>query len=217
MFLRAPYLFYEKQINKLITKDNTVLELGSGTGLHTYSLSLTGAKIIATDISEEYLDVLMQNALKKRIYNVTTKIANIEKLPFEDNYFDIVASAGSLSYGEENNIDLEVRRVLKPGGYFICVDSLNNNPLYFLNRYLHVLRKKRKKVSFLNMPTVQRIEKISNMYSKTELKYFGCISFLGPVLSRVFGNEFFFKISNLVDKAFNIKRSAFKFVLVAKA
>ena len=183
-------MFYEKKINDIISSGNKVLELGSGTGLHTYSLSLTGAKVVATDISQEYLNILSQNALNKKVNNIITKIANIEELPFEDKSFDVVASAGSLSYGDSNNIDSEIRRVLKPGGYFICVDSLNNNPLYYLNRFIHVIRKRRKKVSFLNMPTVKRLKKITNMYSSTEIKYFGCISFLGPVLTRIFGNKF---------------------------
>ena len=209
-------MFYEKKINDIISSGNKVLELGSGTGLHTYSLSLTGAKVVATDISQEYLNILSQNALNKKVNNIITKIANIEELPFEDKSFDVVASAGSLSYGDSNNIDSEIRRVLKPGGYFICVDSLNNNPLYYLNRFIHVIRKRRKKVSFLNMPTVKRLKKITNMYSSTEIKYFGCISFLGPVLTRIFGNKFFFKISNKADEILNIKRSAFKFVLVSK-
>ena len=216
LYLREPYLFYEKQIDDLINSHSNVLELGAGTGLHTYSLSLKAAKVTATDISQEYLDILLKNALSKKLENITTKIADIENLPFKDKSFDAVVSAGSLSYGDSMKIDLEVRRVLKPGGYFICVDSLNNNPLYYINRFIHVKRKKRKKISFLNMPTIKRIKSISSMYKKTEVKYFGCISFLGPVLIRPFGENFFFKISRKVDRLFKIKRSAFKFVLVAK-
>ena len=110
----------------------------------------------------------------------------LENLPFKDKSFDAVVSAGSLSYGDSMKIDLEVRRVLKPGGYFICVDSLNNNPLYYINRFIHVKEKKREKISFLNMPTIKRIKSISKMYKKTEVKYFGCISFFRPSSYKAF-------------------------------
>lgn len=62
-YLRSSYLCYEEKINDLIHPNDKVLEIGSGTGVHTYSLIKTGAHIFATDISSKSLQVL-ENKLK---------------------------------------------------------------------------------------------------------------------------------------------------------
>ena len=58
IFIRTPYLFYEEKIKELIKPNMKVLEIGSGMGLHTYSLIKTGAHIIATDISPNSLQII---------------------------------------------------------------------------------------------------------------------------------------------------------------
>jgi ubiquinone/menaquinone biosynthesis C-methylase UbiE len=63
----------------------------------------------------------------------------MEKLPFAGQSFDIIVSAGSLSYGDNDKVLDEIYRVLKNKGVFIAIDSLNNNPIYRLNRCLHYL------------------------------------------------------------------------------
>ena len=57
-FLREPYIFYHKALKELIKKDFKVLELASGTGIHTKTLVDSGAFILASDISRESLKVL---------------------------------------------------------------------------------------------------------------------------------------------------------------
>ena len=37
---------------------------------------------------------------------------------------------------DKNKVDKEIYRLLKPSGNFIAVDSLNNNPVYKLDRYI---------------------------------------------------------------------------------
>ena len=215
-YLKTPYLFYEKIISRLVKSEHKVLEIGSGTGLYTLPLIKTGAKITASDISNESLKILKRTFKHLKNINLLCEIADIENLPFDNDSFDVIASAGSLSYGLAQKVDSEIRRVLKPNGLFICVDSLNNNPLYRLNRYRHFLKGSRTKLTLNNMPGVNRLESLKNYYSSVELKYFGSISYLMPILSKIFGEKKSKKISDEVDSFFRIKRSAFKFVLVAK-
>jgi ubiquinone/menaquinone biosynthesis C-methylase UbiE len=47
----------------------------------------------------------------------------------------LIVSAGSLSYGDNDKVLDEIYRVLKNKGAFIAIDSLNNNPIYRLNRF----------------------------------------------------------------------------------
>jgi len=143
-------------------------------------------------------------------------VADIEKLPFDNESFDVVTCAGSLSYGDAKLVDSEIYRVIKPGGFFICVDSLNCNPLYWLNRYVHYLRGLRSKMTLINMPTLKRINLFSEKYKEINIKYFGSITFLMPIISEFFGDKMAYSFSNYIDKIINVKKTAFKFTMVAK-
>ena len=57
---RAPYLYYEYCIRRFVFQNHDVLELGAGTGLHTYALAQTGARVVGSDISSHSLEVLSQ-------------------------------------------------------------------------------------------------------------------------------------------------------------
>jgi len=162
------------------------------------------------DISSHALEVLSQ-----RIEGVTTLVADMESLLFEDNSFDVVASAGSLSYGIPELVDAQIRRVLRPGGIFLCVDSLNHNPIYRFNRWFHYMRGDRTKSTLLRMPTIDRIQSLASGFKNADVRYFGAVSYLMPILARIIGQSKAAKVSDAVDQMVNVRWSAFKFVLVA--
>ncbi len=208
---RSPYIFYEKCINKYVNSESDVLEIGAGTGLHTSVIKETGARVVATDISSQSLELLSQ-----KIKGVKTSVADMERLPFESQSFDIVTSAGSLSYGEPDLVDSEIRRVLRPGGIFICVDSLNHNPVYRLNRWVHYKRGERTRSTLLRMPTISRIQSILSGFQDADIRFFGAISYLTPFLARIIGQNNAAKLSDAIDRIAYVRRMAFKFVLVAR-
>lgn len=210
---RAPYIYYEQCISRNVSKDHDLLELGSGTGMHTFSLVQTGARVVASDISPNSLEVLSRRFNRGR---VKTQVADMEMLPFNDNTFDVVTSAGSLSYGDPITVDAEIRRVLRPGGLFICVDSLNHNPVYRLNRWLHYKKGERTLSTLHRMPTLKRIESISKGFKDTDVHFFGAASYIMPIFARIIGQEQASKISDTVDRLVRVRRAAFKFVLVAR-
>ena len=209
---RAPYIYYEQCIRKFVFQNQDVLELGSGTGLHTYALTQTGARVVASDISSHSLRVLS----KRSGGGLKTCVADMEDIPFEDNSFDVVASAGSLSYGVPDLVDAEIWRVLRPDGIFICVDSLNHNPIYRFNRWVHYLTGKRTKSTIVRMPTLARIQSISEGFKSVDVRYFGAVSYLMPILARIVGQSHTAKVSDAIDRLVHVRRSAFKFVLVAR-
>ena len=215
--LRAPYIFYEHCISRNVSKEHDVLELGSGTGMHTYALVKTGARVVASDISANSLEVLSRRFNRERERErVKTQVADMEMLPFDDNTFDVVTSAGSLSYGDPVLVDAEIRRVLRPGGLFICVDSLNHNPVYRLNRWLHYKKGDRTRSTMLRMPTLARIESVAKGFKDTDVQFFGAVSYIMPILARIIGQDQAAKVSDIVDRLVRVRRAAFKFVLVAK-
>lgn len=215
-YLRAPYLHYEDQIAALVRPDHRVLELGAGTGLHTLSLASTGAVVIATDISSQSLTLLDRRILSVG-QKVNTCLAHMEALPFEDNSFDVVACAGSLSYGVPELVDAEVIRVLRKGGLFLCVDSLNHNPIYRLNRLIHSCRGRRTKSTLKRMPDLERIAQISRHFGVSEVHFSGALVFAMPLMAWLVGAERAGSVSDLFDRIANVRRSAFKFVLIAKS
>tara|TARA_B100000519_G_C14196994_1_gene415988 strand:+ start:228 stop:983 length:756 start_codon:yes stop_codon:yes gene_type:complete len=217
IYFNSPYIFYEKYIQKIVLPKKEVLEIGSGSGKYTYPLLDTGAYVTATDISQMSLKLLSKRLEKSRYYkNLKTKVVDMESIPFDDNTFDVISIAGSLSYGRSELVDKEIYRVLRPNGYFICVDSLNFNPIYRTNRYINYLRGLRSLMTLKNMPTIKRVSAYSNLYSQVTLKYFGCISFLSPLISIIFDEYKTKKITDKFDSLFANPYCAFKFVLIAK-
>ena len=121
-----------------------------------------------------------------------------------------------MSYGDPNLVDAEIRRVLRPGGIFICVDSLNHNPLYRINRWLHYLRGNRSKSTLMRMPDLTRIKALGFGFSRVNVNYFGSLSFAMPLLSKFIGMHYAKVVSDCFDHLIGVRRSAFKFVLVAQ-
>jgi SAM-dependent methyltransferase len=208
---RAPYTYYEHCIIRYILRTHDVLEIGSGNGVHTYALKQTGARVVTSDISMHQLALLCQ-----RIKGVKALLADMEVLPFDEKSFDVVVSAGSLSYGDPMLVDAEIKRVLRPGGIFLCVDSLNHNPVYRLNRWIHYKRGERTKSTLLFMPTMRRIQSISKGFERIDVRYFGTISYLMTILARFIGQYRAAEFSDYIDQLVHVRRTAFKFVLVAR-
>jgi len=214
-YLRTPYIFYEQMVAELIQPNQRILELGAGTGLHTWALLQTGVPVTAIDISPDSLSLLKQK-FKNVPCNLKTDVADMENLPFDDSSFDVITSAGSLSYGEPYLVDAEIRRVLRPGGSLICVDSLNHNPVYLVNRWLHYMRGNRSKSTLKRMPDLARIGALGEGFSSVNVRYFGSMSFAMPVVARLFGQNTAQAASDRIDQLVGCRRSAFKFVIVAQ-
>jgi SAM-dependent methyltransferase len=217
--LRTPYIYYEQRIHELVSPADRVLELGAGSGLHTAVLLRTGALVTATDISPSALALLQRKlagVAGPAPERLITRVADMEALPFEAGSFDVVACAGSLSYGEPDLVDAEVRRVLTAGGTFVSVDSLNHNPIYRLNRWLHYTRGERTKSTLVRMPDARRIEAIGQHFQSVEVRYFGALGWTMPLLRRMLGSTRARQFSDKADEIMKVKRSAFKFVLVAR-
>ncbi|MBT5213351.1 MAG: class I SAM-dependent methyltransferase [Pelagibacteraceae bacterium] len=211
-YLNTPYEFYFKFLEGK-NSQSKLLEIGAGTGQNTGSLIDMSYKVCATDISLKSVELM-----KKRFYgcvNFSAQYADMEKLPFNDENFNIVCSAGSLSYGDNKMVMNEIYRVLKPGGMLVVVDSLNNNPIYQFNRYIKYLKGNRTKSTLVRMPTISLIDKYTQKFGHVEVKYFGAITWIFPLLNKVLNEKLMTDFFNWIDATFKIKSSAFKFVMKA--
>jgi ubiquinone/menaquinone biosynthesis C-methylase UbiE len=211
--LKSPYNFYQKSILRLVDSDDFILEIGAGMGENTDFLLDTGAKVCATDISKQSLSVIRRRFCTDKL---TTKVADMERLPFNNKTFDVVCCSGSLSYGEHTSVMNEVHRVLKKDGVLIVVDSLNDSLIYRFNRYIHYLKGRRSLSVIKRTPDLRLLKKYEYRFNNVETYFFGSISYLIPIMNKIFGEKRAERISDFVDKFFLIKKSAFKFVLIAE-
>jgi ubiquinone/menaquinone biosynthesis C-methylase UbiE len=211
MYLNAPYSHYFHLLEGK-SSQSKLLEIGAGMGENTRLLLDMSFDVTSTDISSKSVEVMKERFSKYS--NFSAKVADMEKLPFNNKSFDVVCSAGSLSYGDNEVVMNEIHRVLKNGGVMIAVDSLNNNPIYRLNRYMHYLKGNRSRNTLTRMPTISLINKYTEKFGHSEANFFGSIAWIFPLLSKIISEQAITKISNFIDAKFNVKGSAFKFVIM---
>ncbi len=210
-YLKSPYEFFEECIESYVSEGSIALEIGSGTGNFTGQVANRVRSVIASDISTISLEVSSKR--HENFNNIEYKEADMENLPFQDGTFDIIFSAGSMSYGDVTLVKQEVHRTLKKGGLFICVDSLNNNPIYRVRRLIAFLIGGRSKSTLKNMPTINKIGELEQEFICLEKKFFGSMSWVLALFPNI---SFTQSLSDKIDKILKCKKSAFKFVIVLK-
>ena len=95
-------------------KTGNVLDLGSGSGRHLQKIK--NGKMFLVDFSEEMLKIAEKKAKKKKI-SAEFVVADLWKLPFEDNFFDgaiCVSAIHCLEKKHHKKAIEELYRILKP-------------------------------------------------------------------------------------------------------
>lgn len=106
-------------------KDWRVLDVATGGGHVAYTFAPHVARVWATDITQEMLDMVKAEAAKRGLSNLRTAYAKAEALPFEDAAFDLVTCRIAPHHFDSIPQFLaEVDRVLKPEGLFALVDNV---------------------------------------------------------------------------------------------
>ena len=104
---------------------HTLLDLAGGTGDISFGwLKRGGGPVFLTDINNAMLSVGRDRALNRGFSNdVSLVVADAEKLPLPDRCVDRVSMAfGLRNCTDKSAVLREARRVLKPGGRFLCLE-----------------------------------------------------------------------------------------------
>src|SRR3954464_12727937 len=107
-----------KALGEPIRRFDRALEIGAGTGYFSLNLMRAGliGELVATDISQGMLDELAASARGLGL-EVETACTEAERLPFDDDSFDLVFGHAVLHHLPDLDAAFrEFRRVLRPGG-----------------------------------------------------------------------------------------------------
>ena len=212
----APYNeVYFKSLMRNSKKGFKILEICCGEGQCSEPILENYKDITFADISKNSLDIIKRDFSSYMTGSIKFIECNIENLPFDNEIFDIVACADGLSYGDNNSVLNEIYRVLKPNGLFICIDSLNDNPIYKFNRYLHYIKGNRTKSTLKSMPDIKLLKYYHLKFGITNINYSGKLIWILYPLSKIIGYRKSKFLSNFFDNILPNWMS-FKFTMEAK-
>jgi len=147
------------------------LELGCGTGRLANNLFSISREVYGVDQSSEVL------AIAQRKYpQLKLTCAEVIKLPYQSDFFDLVLINGSLHhfFAVEKTL-AEAYRVLKPGGVFVLLGEPSKQFMKFYNPFFYFWLADRviaKFISFFKKPITnsQLIEPEAEAYKPAKLK-----------------------------------------------
>lgn len=122
-------------------KNSKVLEIGCGTGTYTieYSKRIKNLKVLATDISEEMINLSSKN--KKMPTNVKFKVASAYNTMLKSRSVDVVCGFYILHHIDQKKVKKEILRVLKKGGMVYFYEPNILNPIVFAIKSSRFIKK----------------------------------------------------------------------------
>lgn len=119
---------WRKKVIEWVSRTNpkSILDVATGTGDLALMFKNSGAeKIVGLDLSPGMLEIGRKKVISEGLTSlIDMVVGDSEQLPFEDNTFDAI----TVSFGIRNFEDLElglseIRRVLRPGGIFVILET----------------------------------------------------------------------------------------------
>ncbi len=193
-----------------LPQGSRVLELGCGAGHTAAKLCELGYKVSGLDVSEKLLVCAKQrckNVVSEDLFDF--RCGNLdERLPYEDESFDVVIAVGVLQYVYDINFCLtEARRVLKKGGRILLAQRNCSGMGLAFNSFREFIRSG---VYFI-------------CYEENELfpafKSILCDSRLGIIFGRFRNTSFFnlpFMTKGITKKSYTLKKRLYSYMRLRK-
>lgn len=114
---------YEEAEKLFQQRDLNILDIACGSGFGSYFLTLKGHKVIGADISEE---TILDCRKKYQSERLKFEVIDGTKIPFPDNYFDVIISFETIEHTTEFRRMLdEFKRVVKSDTGIIIISTPN--------------------------------------------------------------------------------------------
>jgi ubiquinone/menaquinone biosynthesis C-methylase UbiE len=174
-----------------------VLDVGCGAGNMAKAIKFyrPDLEVFGIDISKKAAKIAMNDP-----QGVTFKVGKVEKLPFQNNYFEAVFMFDVLEHLDQpEEATVEVQRVLKPKGLFHLFVPLEREPWTFywiLNKFGWKAKKRQcGHIQIFDCKTIEKILKkvgfkiekrrfsFHPLFSLVDISYFSLMDFLGKVPS----------------------------------
>lgn len=110
----------------------TACDLGAGNGYHTLMMAAIvgeAGKVVAVDIQQEMLTMLLERATKKDIHNVETVLGELHDPNLPEDAFDLVLVVDAYhEFSHPEHMLRAVRKSLKPTGRLVLVEFRMEDP-----------------------------------------------------------------------------------------
>lgn len=123
--------------------DDVLLDYGCGTGIFSIAAASHVGKVFALDVSEAMLD--WGKRLEAGRLGIEWLLGDGHTIPLETGSLDWVVARESLCYVTPDmmpSILSEIHRVLRPGGRFLWLEQISDNPAFQTNKKAALLEKR---------------------------------------------------------------------------
>lgn len=124
-------------------QDDVLLDYGCGTGIFSVSAARHVGKVVAVDVSGSMLE--WGKKLNAGRFDIDWLLTDGLSIPLPDQSVHWVVARESLCYVPADRLDsvvAETFRVLKPGGRFLWLDQVSDNPDYLSHAGAPLLEKR---------------------------------------------------------------------------
>ena len=109
---------------QFVSKNMNVLDIACGEGYGTIVLAKKAKQAIGADIDRKSIQIARKLHSKK---NLKFCFQDVTQTKFKDNNFDLITSMETIEHiGDDRKYMLEMKRILKKGGYFIFSTPQNS-------------------------------------------------------------------------------------------
>lgn len=118
---RLEFITTTHLMDKYISKDANLLDLGAGTGIYSFYFAGKGCMVTSTDLTPKHVELIRATIAQEGLTNIVAEPADATDLSsYADESFDAVLCLGPMYHLKDRAAQLnclrECTRVLRPGG-----------------------------------------------------------------------------------------------------